>query len=73
MIYLMILEEETNMDKKTLKGSIDMMQRKLSLKLASCSVNQSIPLLIKQTVALEQLATEVQLAYSRITRKMLKL
>ena len=34
MIYLMILEEETNMDKKTLKGSIDMMQRKLSLKLA---------------------------------------
>ena len=50
-----------------------MMQRKLSLKLASCSVNQSIPLFIKQTVALEQLATEVQLAYSRITRKMLKL
>ena len=73
MIYLMILEEETNMDKKTLKGSIDMMQRKLSLKLASCSVNQSIPLFIKQTVALEKLATEVQLAYSRITRKMLKL
>lgn len=73
MIYLMILEEETNMDKKTLKGSIDMMQRKLSLKLASCSVNQSMPLFIKQTVALEQLATEVQLAYSRITRKMLKL
>ena len=73
MIYLMILEEETNMDKKTLKGSIDMMQGKLSLKLASCSVNQSIPLFIKQTVALEQLATEVQLAYSRITRKMLKL
>ena len=61
------------MDKKTLKGSIDMMQRKLSSKLASYSVNQGIPLFIKQTVALEQLATEVQLAYSRITRKMLKL
>ena len=73
MIYLMILEEETNMDKKTLKGSIDMMQRKLFLKLASYSVNQGIPLFIKQTVALEQLATEAQLAHSRITRNILKL